>query len=236
MVQAGIDGLLDQTRTIEKIVAVLRPRVLAKARTAPTIRRKCSSERRRRVRLSALALAALPGVVLLGAIPAPARAATQSASSGHYGLHQASAGRHFLGRHRDQPHDLHPRCLLGAVGVQERAGFEIGNGILPAEWVIAPASTQAVRLGPLHTAAAPANCHLKDGRGHPPAGPDDTAASIPAPRSRPRSDAEWSSSQATGARSPPVGRTSRSRASCPKVGWVIDSQDVPVELAGASGI
>lgn len=48
--------------------------------------------------------------------------------------------------------------------------FKIGNGFFRRLWVTAPASTKAADgLGPLFNARACQNCHLKDGRGHPPA-------------------------------------------------------------------
>jgi CxxC motif-containing protein (DUF1111 family) len=51
---------------------------------------------------------------------------------------------------------------------QER--FNLGNGFFTKVWVSAPASTAASDgLGPLFNARACQNCHLKDGRGHPPA-------------------------------------------------------------------
>jgi CxxC motif-containing protein (DUF1111 family) len=52
----------------------------------------------------------------------------------------------------------------------ERADFFVGNGVFKRLWVTAPASTEAADgLGPLYNARACQRCHLKDGRGHPPA-------------------------------------------------------------------
>jgi CxxC motif-containing protein (DUF1111 family) len=52
--------------------------------------------------------------------------------------------------------------------------FKVGNGFFRKLWVTAPASTQSSDgLGPLFNARACQSCHLKDGRGHPPAGPGD---------------------------------------------------------------
>jgi len=59
--------------------------------------------------------------------------------------------------------------------------FKIGNGIFRKIWVSAPASTEASDgLGPLFNARSCQECHLKDGRGHPPAGnwPEDSAISM----------------------------------------------------------
>lgn len=48
--------------------------------------------------------------------------------------------------------------------------FKVGNGFFRRQWVTAPASTKASDgLGPLFNSRACQNCHLKDGRGHPPA-------------------------------------------------------------------
>jgi CxxC motif-containing protein (DUF1111 family) len=49
------------------------------------------------------------------------------------------------------------------------ADFKIGNGFFKRQWVTAPASTEAADgLGPLFNARGCQNCHIKDGRGHPP--------------------------------------------------------------------
>jgi CxxC motif-containing protein (DUF1111 family) len=57
--------------------------------------------------------------------------------------------------------------------------FRIGNGVFRKVWVSSPSSTQSSDgLGPLFNARSCQRCHLKDGRGHPPAGPDDSAVSM----------------------------------------------------------
>ena len=57
--------------------------------------------------------------------------------------------------------------------------FKVGNGLFRKLWVSSPSSTRASDgLGPLYNARGCQNCHLKDGRGHPPAGPNDGAVSI----------------------------------------------------------
>ncbi|MGD9507611.1 MAG: di-heme oxidoredictase family protein [Geminicoccaceae bacterium] len=62
---------------------------------------------------------------------------------------------------------------------EDRAGFFVGNGFFRRMWVTAPSSTEAADgLGPLYNARSCQGCHLKDGRGHPPAGPDDSAVSM----------------------------------------------------------
>lgn len=60
-----------------------------------------------------------------------------------------------------------------------RADFSVGNGLFRKVWVSSPSSTQASDgLGPLFNARSCQRCHLKDGRGHPPSGPDDLATSM----------------------------------------------------------
>jgi CxxC motif-containing protein (DUF1111 family) len=71
---------------------------------------------------------------------------------------------------------------------EQELEFRVGNGMFRRIWVSAPSSTLASDgLGPLYNARSCQRCHLKDGRGHPPEGPDDGAVSmflrvsIPAP-------------------------------------------------------
>ncbi len=62
---------------------------------------------------------------------------------------------------------------------ERQLDFTLGNGFFTKLWVSAPSSTLASDgLGPLYNARACQSCHVKDGRGHPPAGPDDAATSI----------------------------------------------------------
>jgi len=57
-----------------------------------------------------------------------------------------------------------------------RVDFSVGNSFFRSPWVIAPSPTTARDgLGPLFNTNACQNCHIKDGRGHPPA-PDATNA------------------------------------------------------------
>ncbi|SMH47373.1 di-heme oxidoredictase family protein [Maritimibacter sp. HL-12] len=52
--------------------------------------------------------------------------------------------------------------------------FELGRALFEKLWVSAPASTKASDgLGPLYNARACSACHVNDGRGRPPSGPDD---------------------------------------------------------------
>jgi CxxC motif-containing protein (DUF1111 family) len=65
------------------------------------------------------------------------------------------------------------------LSFEQRADFFVGKGLFRRNWVTAPSSTQgADGLGPLYNARGCQGCHLKDGRGHPPAGPDDSAVSM----------------------------------------------------------
>ena len=70
----------------------------------------------------------------------------------------------------------HPSANLTFEGKRD---FALGNGLFRKVWVTAPASTRASDgLGPLFNARACQRCHIKDGRGHPPRGPDDPATSM----------------------------------------------------------
>ncbi|MFC3613807.1 di-heme oxidoredictase family protein [Lutimaribacter marinistellae] len=64
------------------------------------------------------------------------------------------------------------------LSFEQELDFRVGNGMFKRIWVSAPASTLASDgLGPLFNARSCQRCHLKDGRGHPPEGPEDTAVS-----------------------------------------------------------
>lgn len=57
--------------------------------------------------------------------------------------------------------------------------FKLGNALFRKTWVAAPSSTKASDgLGPLYNARGCQDCHLKDGRGHPPEGPEDGRVSM----------------------------------------------------------
>ena len=67
------------------------------------------------------------------------------------------------------------------IKFERELDFKVGNGFFRRLWVSAPASTRASDgLGPLYNARSCQRCHLKDGRGHPPAAnfPDDNAISM----------------------------------------------------------
>ncbi|GGX67086.1 thiol oxidoreductase [Tateyamaria omphalii] len=67
----------------------------------------------------------------------------------------------------------------GNISFEKELDFKVGNGLFKKLWVSSPSSTLASDgLGPLFNARSCQRCHLKDGRGHPPAGPDDNATSM----------------------------------------------------------
>lgn len=52
---------------------------------------------------------------------------------------------------------------------EKRVDFSVGNSFFRSPWVIAPSTTTARDgLGPLFNTNACQNCHIRDGRGHPP--------------------------------------------------------------------
>ena len=65
------------------------------------------------------------------------------------------------------------------MSFERELDFKVGNGLFRKLWVTAPASTRVSDgLGPLFNARACQSCHLKDGRGHPPTGPEDPAVGM----------------------------------------------------------
>lgn len=62
---------------------------------------------------------------------------------------------------------------------EDEMGFKLGNALFRKTWVASPSSTAASDgLGPFFNARACQDCHLKDGRGHPPEGPEDGRVSM----------------------------------------------------------
>ncbi|MBE7635977.1 thiol oxidoreductase [Sneathiella sp. P13V-1] len=87
--------------------------------------------------------------------------------SGGAGTHKGTPDRNAFSEHS---------ANLSFEG-QEK--FKLGNGLFRKLWVSSPSSTQASDgLGPLFNARSCQRCHLKDGRGHPPTSPEDTAISM----------------------------------------------------------
>jgi len=70
----------------------------------------------------------------------------------------------------------------GNMDFKRELDFKIGNAIFRKTWISAPSSTDASDgLGPLFNSRACQNCHLKDGRGHPPFSadvPDDSGSML----------------------------------------------------------
>jgi CxxC motif-containing protein (DUF1111 family) len=70
----------------------------------------------------------------------------------------------------------------GNMAFKRELNFKIGNAIFRKTWVSAPSSTDASDgLGPLFNSRGCQNCHLKDGRGHPPLSadvPDDSGSML----------------------------------------------------------
>ncbi len=65
------------------------------------------------------------------------------------------------------------------LSFEQELDFRVGNGLFKKIWVSSPSSTLASDgLGPLYNARSCQRCHIKDGRGHPPNGPDDNAISM----------------------------------------------------------
>ena len=68
---------------------------------------------------------------------------------------------------------------IANLSESERIDFRLGEALFEKLWVSSPASTKASDgLGPLFNARSCAACHIRDGRGHPPKGPDDDAVSM----------------------------------------------------------
>lgn len=65
------------------------------------------------------------------------------------------------------------------LGADSKMDFIIGNGFFKKLWVSSPSATLASNgLGPLFNARSCQSCHPKNGRGHPPEGPDDSRVSM----------------------------------------------------------
>lgn len=67
----------------------------------------------------------------------------------------------------------------GNMPFDRQMNFNLGNALFTKTWVPSPASTLASDgLGPLFNARGCQDCHLKDGRGHVPEGPEESAVSM----------------------------------------------------------
>ncbi|MEX0809760.1 MAG: di-heme oxidoredictase family protein [Dongiaceae bacterium] len=67
----------------------------------------------------------------------------------------------------------------GNMDFERQLDFRVGDGIFRKLWISAPSSTTSSDgLGPLFNARSCQTCHLKDGRGSPPAMPDEAAVAL----------------------------------------------------------
>jgi CxxC motif-containing protein (DUF1111 family) len=95
-----------------------------------------------------------------------------------------------------------PSANLSAV---RRLDFSVGNSFFRNPWVIAPSTTTARDgLGPLFNTNGCQNCHIKDGRGHPPAPNASSAASMLVRLSIPASPADTETLERLGSVPEPV--------------------------------
>src|ERR1700756_5065902 len=79
---------------------------------------------------------------------------------------EARAGGATTVRKTDQNAFSLPSANLSPT---RRLDFSVGNSFSRSPWVIPPSTTPARDgLGPLFNTNACQNCHIKDGRGHPP--------------------------------------------------------------------
>lgn len=100
--------------------------------------------------------------------------ATQFAAAERFEANQGGAGSV---RRRNDPQAFSlPQANLD---FSKQAEFAVGNGLFERSWVTAPASTIASDgLGQTFNARSCQNCHVRDGRGHPPVNADDGALSL----------------------------------------------------------
>lgn len=144
VIQAAIDRLTDQTRTLERVVASLKLKA--------TFEGSDSLDAPDKVGKKCLARAALAGFMLAGA--AQAEASDQLAG--------AATVRRFDAAAFSQP--------SANMAFERQLDFRVGDGIFRKLWVPSPSSTKSSDgLGPLLNARGCQSCHLRDGRGRPPA-------------------------------------------------------------------
>jgi CxxC motif-containing protein (DUF1111 family) len=142
-------------------------------------------------------LSPLRMALVFGALPLLAAGAAVTAFGGagaqhHAASHQVPALRavaaepdeHLSGGAATSPktpnRDAFSHFSVG-MSLAREADFKIGNAIFRRLWVSAPSSTTGTDgLGPLYNSRGCQNCHLMDGRGHPPRAnwPEDTATSM----------------------------------------------------------
>jgi len=122
--------------------------------------------------LAGLAVAALAGdraaddrAAERARVEAVTRPATDFAQAEPFELRPGGAATVFKELNRDI--FSHPSANMA---FERELDFRVGNGIFRKVWVSSPSSTASSDgLGPLFNARSCQRCHLKDGRGHPPA-------------------------------------------------------------------
>jgi len=124
--------------------------------------------------LAPLAGLALAGVAAVGfaddrndraRVEAVTRPATDFSQPEPFEARPGGAATVFKELNRDS--FSHPSANMA---FERELDFRVGNGIFRKVWVSAPSSTvSSDGLGPLFNARSCQRCHLKDGRGHPPA-------------------------------------------------------------------
>jgi len=106
-----------------------------------------------------------PGGAEQSRIDAVTRPTTDFSRPEKYESRPAGAATVFKPVNRDS--FSHPSANMS---FERELQFKVGNGIFKKVWVSAPSSTKSSDgLGPLFNARACQRCHLKDGRGRPPA-------------------------------------------------------------------
>jgi len=126
------------------------------------------------VMLTAVAAAITVAIVVL---PAGAVPEQQASAVGFEPGEEFPGGTATTRQNRDHPNAF--SHFSEGIGFEGEARFKLGNAIFRKEWVSSPASTKSSDgLGPLYNARGCQSCHIKDGRGHPPAHSGDDATSM----------------------------------------------------------
>lgn len=191
----------------------------------------------RAVALGALLLLPPLGVLAMSAAERAAILAPTTDFDHAERFEQLSGGTATNRRRLDREAFSQPSASLKFSG---RGDFFVGNGFFRRLWVSSPSSTtSADGLGPLYNARACQRCHLKDGRGHPPANADDNAVSmflrLSVPPTTAEEEAALAAHQIAVVPEPTYG-TQLQNFAVPgyraEGRMVIDYEEVPVELAG----
>lgn len=128
-------------------------------------------------------LSMIPLLATLG-LSTPGVAAPNPDAHQQTGFSQPEAGEMLPGgsTSHHKPYDRNAFSYSSAnMSFEKQLDFRLGNGVFKKIWVSSPSSTSASDgLGPLYNARSCQSCHIRDGRGHPPAAnwPDDNAISM----------------------------------------------------------